>query len=178
MRATLTVAKAAGDVANFCDHIEHNEPADRQLVLDAAAVLRNAALEVAAEAGLDPVGLYASRLAMIEQRGIAGGIAGAFDGAAEARIAATWGQLQLVQLQHDRYYHFDVSGLANSEQLRHYALHLAKLVAALAASSSSEDARQDFVDRRLADLLLFGIKLSTVMGERLGEIQLPGRATA
>ena len=42
--------------------------------------------------------------------------------------ANSWRALQLVQAEHDRHYHPDVCGLTKGEQLRHYALHLAKIV--------------------------------------------------
>jgi hypothetical protein len=66
-----------------------------------------------------------------------------------------------VQWEHDRRYHLDVFGLSRYEQLRHYAFHLAKL-----AGAASESDDRDF-QRRLPDVLLFGLKLATLMSEQL-----------
>lgn len=162
-----SLAKAAGRVANYCDSVEHNEAADRAWVLDAAEILRSAAFSLADLIEEDVVELYARRLASIEQRGVAGALPEAFDGSTAAREAKTWLDLQLVQLRHDRHFHPDVAGLAKYDQLRHYAFHLAKLVAAFIAAQADESSRADVVSRRLADTLLFGLALETVMGERL-----------
>jgi hypothetical protein len=63
-----------------------------------------------------------------------------------------------------------VLGLSRYEQLRHYALHLAKLAGAAAAAAAIEgDAERDFLARRLPDLLLFGLKLATLVNEQLAE---------
>jgi hypothetical protein len=81
--------------------------------------------------------------------------------------------LQLAQVEHDRRYHPDIIGLSKADQLRHNALHLAKLTGAVAAVAAGEGDRADFSARRLPDLLLFGLKLSTVSGESLPEQALP-----
>jgi hypothetical protein len=169
----VLLATAAGEVANYCDSVEHNESADRTWVLDAAELLRSAAFDLAGAIEEDLIELYARRLAVIEQRGVAGASPDAFDGAAAARAASTWIDLQLVQLQHDRHYHPDVVGLSKHDQLRHYAFHLAKLVAAFVTSQVDKTARPDVITRRLADTLLFGLTLATVMGERLPDRPLP-----
>ena len=77
------------------------------------------------------------------------------------------------EVEHDRRYHPDVLGLSKSDQLRHYALHLAKLAGAMAQVAAGRGDDADFRARRLPDLLLFGLKLSTVAGERLGSDALP-----
>ncbi len=68
-----------------------------------------------------------------------------------------------MQIDHDRHYHPDVVGMAKVQQLRHYALHLAKAVGAFAEPRGE----QELLHRRLPDILLFAIKLPTVMGVRL-----------
>jgi len=169
LRASRRLAGAAGEVANYCDSVEHNEAAETSWVTEAGATLRQVAAELAAAIGEDLVELYAGRLAQIEQRGLAGELPGAFNGPAKAREATTWLDLQLVQAQHDRHYHPDVAGLTKYDQLRHYAFHLAKLAAAV----SDETRRAEIAERRLADTLLFGLTLATVMGERLEPTSLP-----
>lgn len=163
----LALARIAGIVANFCDHAEHSEPADVEDVRRSAEGLRALAVATAHAAGRDPVALYAERLGSIERRSVLHHER-AFDGEAAALAAGTWRDLQLVQIEHDRCYHLDVSGLAKVDQLRHYALHVAKLAGAASEVVSSQAGHEDFITRRLADMLLFGIKLSTVTGERLG----------
>lgn len=158
----LRLAPLAASVANYCDHVEHNEVAERAWVLDPAAGLRDAAVEFATSLGLSPVELYAERLGEIEARNVLAR-PGGYDGHRAALEARTWRDLQLVQIDHDRHYHPDVAGMAKAEQLRHYALHLAKTVGAFAEPRDADE----LLRRRLPDALLFGIKLATVMGARL-----------
>jgi hypothetical protein len=166
--AVLSLARCAADVANFCDHVEHNEVADRRWVIDAATMLRRIACGLAQQDGQDLLELYALRLQAIEQR-TPTWTAESIDGAALARQAGTWRDLQLAQAEHDRRYHPDVVGLAKYEQLRHCALHLAKLTGAAASVVQGVADAGDFRARRLPDVLLFGLKLATIMGERLPE---------
>jgi hypothetical protein len=172
VQASARLARAAGDVGNYCDSVEHNEAAETAWVKNSGTILREVATDLAAAIGADLVELYAARLAQIEQRGVAAALPDAFDGPAAARAAKSWFDLQLVQVQHDRHYHPDVAGLTKYDQLRHYAFHLAKLASAV----SDEARRAEVADRRLADTLLFGLTLATVMGERLEPTPLPGRA--
>jgi hypothetical protein len=166
----LAAAPPAAAVANYCDHIEHNEAAAADEVLQAGEELRRLTFELAAEANLDLIHLYAERLGAIEARNVVAR-PGGFDGHAATLSAETWRDLQVVQIEHDRYYHPDVVGLAKVEQLRHYALHLAKIVGAFAGSADDDE----LVNRRLPDTLLFAIKLQTVMGKRLSDEALPRR---
>lgn len=168
LAALLNLAPASGAVANYCDHVEHNESADIQDVRDAAQVLRETALVLGAVAGADPVELYANRLRVIEERNVHH-TPDSHDGAAAARQAGSWRALQLVQDDHDHAYHYDVVGLTKSEQLRHYALHLAKLVGACAEAARGDISHDDLLNRRVPDMLLFGLKLSTVSAEKLPE---------
>lgn len=165
--AVVPLATAAARVADYCDSVEHNEAADRGWVMEAGKTLRATAFEFGSAIGENVQELYAERLAVIEQRGVAGLLMGAPSGASSARAAVTWRDLQLVQLQHDRHFHPDVTGLSKLDQLRHYAFHLAKLVAAYALAWTDGSERPDVVARRLPDTLLFGLALATVMGERL-----------
>lgn len=172
--ASLLLAVTAGRVANFCDHVEHNEPADITAVRRAGEELRLIAVELSDRADRDPVELYACRLASIEQRNVLWHTT-ALDGAQLVRTAETWRALQLVQSAHDRAYHADVVGLTKTDQLRHYALHVAKLAGATAGVARGEIDEADWLQRRVPDMLLFGIKLATVSGEKLSEEHLPHR---
>jgi hypothetical protein len=166
--AALSLARCAADVANYCDHVEHNEVADRCWVVDAGAVLRQMACTLAQDEGQDLRELYARRLRAIEERNPTW-TQDALNGAELARRAVSWRNLQLVQAEHDRRYHPDVIGLAKFDQLRHCALHLAKLTGAAASVARGIVDVDDFRCRRLPDLLLFGLKLATIMGEHLPE---------
>lgn len=168
----LELAICAGSVATYCDHAEHNEPVQSSWVIGAGQRMRGLALAVGVDAGLDIVGLYAQRLAHIESANVRFG-PGSFDGATAARTAGTWRELQLVQLEHDQVYHSDVVGLSRAAQLHHYAFHLAKLSGAFARRAAGEADDDEVVVRRLPDILLFGIKLATVMAERLADEPLP-----
>jgi len=164
----LRIAPSAAAVANFCDHIEHNEVADRAWVLDTAEYLRCSVTEFCATRDLSLTDLFAERLGEIEARNVLRA-PGAFDGQHIALQARSWRDLQVVQASHDRHYHPDVIGLSKLDQLRHYALHLAKIVGAFA----QPDDTIDLLHRRLPDTALFAIKLSTVMGARLTDEPLP-----
>jgi hypothetical protein len=166
----IAAAPPAAAVANYCDHVEHNEVAETDWVVAAARELTRLASEFADAAGLDLIHLYAERLGAIEARNVLVR-PGGFDGHASALAAETWRELQLVQVEHDRNYHADVIGLAKMEQLRHYALHLTKIVGAFAAAADTDELSK----RRLPDTLLFAIKLQTVMGKRLSDEPLPRR---
>jgi hypothetical protein len=156
-------AIAAAQVANFCDHADHNEQSDPAWVVGAGATLRRVAERIAVRQHVDLLTGYAERLAAVEARSIHDG----FDGRAAAMAATTWRDLQRVQEDHDRTYHPDVFGMRKSDQLNHYALHLSKLAGAVAQELTGAGNHQEFQSRRLPDMLLFGIKLSTVMGQKL-----------
>jgi hypothetical protein len=164
----LALAPHAASVANYCDHAEHNEVVEAGWVVGAADALREFALGFAAAHDLDLLELYARRLASIEAGNVLRREDG-FDGAAAARSARTWRALQLAQVEHDRFYHPDVIGLARADQLRHCAFHLAKIVGAFAAGNDE----RELVERRLPDTLLFALKLRTVMAQRFDEGELP-----
>jgi hypothetical protein len=164
--ALLDLAPASAAVANYCDHAEHNEPVEIEWVRDAARTLRETSLRLCELAGVDPVELYAERLTVIEERNVHHSEE-SHDGAAAARQVREWRALQLVQDGHDLAYHYDVVGLPKFEQLRHYALHIAKLTGACADVANGNLDQDDFLKRRVADMLLFGLKLSTVSAEKL-----------
>jgi hypothetical protein len=173
--AALILAIAASDVANYCDHAEHCERADIKVVRAAGETLRATALHLARDADADAIELYATRLTMIEARNVLSH-PGSYDGRGAALAAESWRGLQLVQVEHDRAYHPDIIGLPKAEQLRHYTLHVAKLTGATAAVLREEVTQQDWLSRRVADMLLFGLKLATVSGQKLSEELLPQRA--
>lgn len=171
--AALDIAIAAGRLANYCDHVEHGEPADPAWVSTSGAELR----ELGARLGAgELVERYARRLEQIEARNPLRGPE-APDGGALARAAISWRTLQLAQVTHDRAYHPDVLGLSRYEQLRHYAFHLSKLAGAFATAARGASAPEEIMDRRWPDLLLFGLKLATVAGETLGDEPLPAAGT-
>lgn len=166
--AALELSSIAGVVGNVCDHTEHNEAADPMDVRIAGQRLRAVAVRLANGSGRSITSLYGERLRMIEARNVLHR-EGGFDGAALVNETASWRELQLLQIEHDRFYHPDVIGLTKADQLRHYALHLAKLAAAAADTARGFTPPEDFLSRRVPDMLLFGVKLATVTGEKLGD---------
>jgi hypothetical protein len=171
-RTALESARIAAIVANTCDHAEHNEAVDMDELRQSAGRLRALAVATARDASRDPTLLYAERLSVIERRSVLHHDL-AFDGMQAAGQAQTWRDLQLVQIEHDRIYHPDVFGLKKADQLRHYALHVAKLAGAAAEAVTGSVGAEDFLTRRVADMVLFGIKLSTVAAERLDDSPVP-----
>jgi hypothetical protein len=163
--AAVRLAATSAGVAAYCDRAEHLEPTDREAIRTAGSELRTLALELAGDKQIDIVQAYRRRLESVEQRHPlypAGGFA-AVDQIPDQ--SASWQLLQRVQWDHDRHYHPDVLGLSRYEQLRHYAFHLAKLAGA--ASEAANGDESDFFERRLPDLLLFGLKLATLVNEAL-----------
>jgi hypothetical protein len=168
LRIVVALAQAAGRVATFCDRVEHGESAERRVVSEAGRLLRETAFEYARQGGLDLLHLYAARLGGSERSHVLARPM-SFDGERAVRTAASLRELQLAQVEHDREFRPDVFGLSRYEQLRHCALHLAKLVGSAAELHEDESQRSDFDRRRLPDVLLFGLKLATLADERLAE---------
>jgi hypothetical protein len=164
--ALRTVVRAGGWLATYCDRVEHNEPAALDTVRAAGEALRAAAAQLAAAIGVSLVEAYSERLRGIERNHLLRGVA-APQPAQSLTPFSTLRELQAVQVEHDRYYHPDVFGMPKVEQLRHYALHVVKLAALLADSAEDASEWPDFERRRLPDLLLFGLKISTVANEPL-----------
>lgn len=167
--AALDIAVTAGRLANYCDHVEHGEPADPAWVRASGSELRELAIRLGAE---ELVARYACRLEQIEARNPLQGPESPAGGAL-ARKARSWRGLQLVQVAHDRAYHPDVLGLSRYEQLRHYVFHLSKLAGAFARAARGAAEPAEIMERRWPDLLLFGLKLATVAGETLDDAPLP-----
>lgn len=175
--ALRRVAIAAGQAALYCDRSEHAEAAEVGWLQSAAEGLREAAVSVSEAFEVDlPIG-YARRLGEVEARSPFRTTA-SFDGVRAARAATTWRELQEVQSWHDREYHPDVVGLARLDQVRHCALHVAKLCGWYAQAVSSEVAAKEIVDHRLADTLLFGLKLASLANVQLSSERLPRLAPA
>ena len=172
----LDIAVASARVANYCDHAEHNEIVDRDWVLGPARDLLRGAVDLGEHLSVDPWQAYARRLAQIE---LANPLRNetSFDGGSALEQAKTWREVQSAQANHDRHYHPDVAGLSRAEQLRHYAFHIAKIAGALAMSAKGELEQDEIRERRLPDMILFGVKLHTTMGIRLPDlgrkVQLP-----
>lgn len=170
-RTLRQVAVSTAEVARFCDHAEHNELVDRAWVARAGECFRDAAMELAAAFDVDLHDAYANRLWAIEARHLLATNDG-FDSRAEASAAWTWQDLQRVQINHDRQFHPDVFGLSRAEQLRHYAFHSAKLTGFLASAILDEGCWPMLQERAIPDLLIFGLKLPTVVGVRLSDAKI------
>lgn len=171
--AALDIAITAARLANYCDHVEHGEPADPAWVRASGAELRELAARLGSGEFMER---YARRLEQIEAANPLRGPKSP-NGATLAREAVSWRALQLVQVAHDRAYHPDVLGLSRYEQLRHYAFHLSKLAGAFARAARGAAEPEEIMGRRWPDVLLFGLKLATVAGESLGDEPLPAAAS-
>jgi hypothetical protein len=179
LRILVGLAQAAGAVSTFCDRLEHGESADRETISQAARLLRESASEYARGARLDLIDLYATRLGRSERNHVLGR-SSSFDGETAVRTAASMCDLQQAQVAHDREFRPDVFGLSRYEQLRHCALHLAKLAGSAADMYQDPSRQEDFDRRRLPDVLLFGLKLATLADERLSDepLEQPGLSRA
>lgn len=179
LQTVFAIVRAAGKLATYCDRAEHNEPNDRGAIAAVATDLRTLALTASSAHDLDLQSLYSFRLARIEAKHPAW-LATTFDGSQAIGEAKTWRDMQAAQYQHDLFYHPDVTGLAKFDQLRHYTLHLTKLgKLALEAAEGAVVAPtvwDEFLTERLPDIVIFGIKLATVCGDRLPESHISERA--
>jgi hypothetical protein len=164
--AARTLVRITGTLARLCDRTEHNEGASREVVVVAGAELRSSALALLRDHDMNPLDMYASRLAQIEIRHPLAG-AGLFDADYVVRDVKSWRGLQQAQAHHDAVYHPDVAGLAKIDQLRHYTLHLAKLAWLLQDAADGGDIGGDIANNRIPDMLVFGVKLATVCGQLL-----------
>lgn len=170
--ALRRVAIAAGEAALYCDRSEHAEQADVGWLQKASDELRETAVRVAESLEVDLLIVYARRLGEVEAKSPFR-LAADFDGVTAARTAVTWRGVQRAQALHDREYHPDVVGLTRLDQARHCALHVAKLCGWYARATASEAALKEIIDRRLADTLLFGIKLASLANVQLSDESLP-----
>jgi hypothetical protein len=167
-----SIARAAGDLATYCDKVEHNEPTDTAVVLRSAERLRTVGEYLAVIAKVPLRDCYARRLHEFET----GHVLASADAPSTWQavvVAETARELQLAQQRHDRYYHPDIFGLSKQDQLRHYTMHVTKIIGSLAEVCSEPDRWREFEAERLPDLVLFGVKISTVAGEELGDVRLP-----
>lgn len=165
------MSRVTAVLALYCDRVEHNESSAEGSIVDAGRRLRNLAIGIAQDADLDLLELYAARLEEIEANHVYGGGQPTGD---LVRSAKSWRELQIAQSRHDRWYHPDVFGLPRREQLQHVTLHLAKLTGRVASLYDDDGAAWlDFVDRRLPDMFLFGIKLATLGNAPLSDAVWP-----
>jgi hypothetical protein len=166
------LAIAAGDVSLYCDRVEHAESSESELIEAAGERLCKVAVRLADALRLDLGSLYGRRLAAIELRNPVREVA-EYDGGRAAAAARSWRELQNVQRCHDRAYHLDVVELGKGGEARHCALHVGKLAGWYARALDSEEALREVRDQRLADTLIFGLKLCNLSGVRLEEAPLP-----
>jgi hypothetical protein len=170
--ALRSLAIAASAIATYCDHSEHGQHADRSHVVEAAEVLRRTSQQLAHLFHEDAVDLYGRRLARIESESALSRPPG-LDVRRAVESARTWDELQAVQERHDRHFHPDVFGLQRIQQLRHCAFHAAKFPGSLAILIAKGGSWGSFIDSRIPDMLLFGLKLSTIMDQRLPRNVIP-----
>lgn len=169
------LTKVAADLAAFCEHVEHNEV---NSVYDAARAgdrLRQIAAELSARSGVSLATTYAARIREVEEKSLMRHMP-LFDqgpelaGANALDSADSWDQVQIGQIVHDRQFHPDVFGLPKIEQIRHYTFHVTKLAGLLVDAIESDD-WTTFQQERLADIAIFGVKISTVCN-----VQLPSES--
>lgn len=154
---------STGQLARYCDKSEHNEVADAAIISSCAGDLRAVGVLLLRSQGCSPVAEMAGRLGSIEQRNVLHSDE-SFDVLKHVHDRSTWREFQLAQARHDAEFHPDVLGQRKDDQLRHYTLHLAKLCWLMDLAVAQGNA---FDVGRSADIAIFGIKLSTLVGVRL-----------
>jgi hypothetical protein len=162
------LVECSGVVAKYCDRAEHNESFDPHKIREVGQTLRTVAQDIATKLGLSLRSLYADRIGRIEAAHVLGE-SGSYDGAAAISTGQTWRSWQLAQADHDHVYHQDVAGLAKTNQLSHFGHHIAKLAWLMQQSLTDPGMRREFMVNRLPDIMIFGVKLATVTGQRLPE---------
>lgn len=146
----VKAAIAAGKVANYCDHAEHNEVLDRRWVIDSAEEFRSLALVIATMGG-------------VELRKAFVAFGQPWDGRVLncLKIGSSQRDVQRALIDHDMKVNPDVMGRARCDQLRHHAMRTIILVARIADNT---------LDKTTAvTSLALGIRLATVMFEKLPE---------
>ena len=133
--------------------------------------LRSVAADIANSQGVLLVDAYVTRIRSVEQRSMLrhcpiGGLGVGLCGAEALATARTWHDLQVGQVLHDRQFHPDVFGLSKTAQMQHYSFHVAKL-AGLFAGTVENDDWESFLETRLADIAVFGVKIATACGVEL-----------
>jgi hypothetical protein len=169
---TMEAAVIASDIANYCDHSEHVEETNPLLVAHRAADLRDMAFEIADHERVDILQLYAARLGSIARQNAVYVPKHSFKSERRVREVETLHDLQVAQAKHNRTYHPDVAGLSRADQLRHFSLHVSKLVGALSEQAVGIRDRNDFIRRRLPDMLVFGVLVATAVNDRLPDAPL------
>ena len=160
--------EAAGKLADNCEHAEHAEGVRHSLAAVGQS-LRQTAGRMAHQAGFGLGQLYLVRIWGVEstsQLRFVGPGRVELSGLEIMFGAKTWRQFQIGQIAHDQQFHPDVFGLSHYDQLRHYSFHITKL-AWLLDMASSRDNLDKFYSTRLPDIALFGIKLATLVGQKL-----------
>ena len=169
-RAVLDLVRAAAACASFCEHTEHNEPASISHVIAAGQTMCRVAAQLAEQSQLSLRQIYEDRIRDVEAGSLLAystdDSTSLFVGADALSAAQHWGEVQAAQVVHDRHFHPDVVGMSKMDQLRHYTFHVTKL-AGLLAEAFEYEKWDEFRDRRLADVAVFGVKLATVCNERL-----------
>lgn len=167
---TIEAARIGHDVANFCDHSEHVEAADREAAIKSAGELIELAFEVSDFEGVDLLRVYAGRLAALQYGSVPESTNG-YDTFKEVQEAETLRDLQMAQVRHSLQLSPDVMGQSRANQLRHHSMHVSMLVSALAKQIKPDRPSEEFMSQQLPDMLTFGILISTALGERLPDIQ-------
>ncbi len=167
--AFADLVEVTGRLSQFCDRLEHNEGADRMELLDVGRLLRESAVVAIRASSVKLRDRYADRLEELESRNVL-----RWDGDAHwpdrIRHAKTWREVQVAQARHDATYHPDVVGLPRAEQVRHYTLHLSKLVWKMYRACEDDITWNSFAESRLIDLVVFGVKLATVANYSLSDL--------
>lgn len=162
------VSESAGDLAEYCDRVEHVEPTVGDPVVEVGMRLREGACWAAQAMRADLFDLYMFRLTQIERR----------HPVHPPMVRAhqrTWSGLQAFQVSHDEAFHPDVWGLPRVDQLRHYTLHVAKLAGAVSGMWDHEAPEWEvFAKTRLPDIAVFGVKLATLRNVRLPDEPVVG----
>lgn len=171
-RQLAELVDLTGLLAGCCDRAEHNEGVAREELLDLGRRARVLGLLLLKQASVEPVAAYADRLRQMEGKNVLHDADGLDIPSGLASPSCTWRTAQLVQAAHDRVYHLDVMGLPRVQQLQHYTLHLAKLARYLQAADRSPEAWANWSAGRVADVLVFGVKLATVANLRMPQTPL------
>ncbi len=161
--AAQDLLEATAEVARYCDHVDHAEPAEVRSVLEAAASIRASASKLASESGHGLQEAWADRLAKFELRHP---VLEPSSAPASIRAGRTWRALQLAQYEHDALFHPDILGLTRHDQLIHAVVHLVKAQGALCRATRTADPAPEMA-RRAVDCAVFGVKIATLCGERL-----------
>lgn len=165
---------AAATLSKHCEHVEHCESNSVNDINLVSEKLLQIALSIAIENKINLAEVYLKKLQTVEAKKHLQKTLLNEDPSLQAGPLTkdiTWQKIQINQLIYDRQSEPNMLGIPKYEQVRHYALQITKL-ASLLFEATENNQLKDFCDKHLADIAIIGVKLATLRGIKLPDLEL------